>query len=64
MFRKNYQCLAKVGGECLITADHGNAEIMFDEITNQPHTAHTSDPVPFIYIGRKAMISQRKWQII
>jgi len=41
----------------LITADHGNAEQMFDSKTNQPHTAHTSDPVPFIYIGRKAEIS-------
>ncbi len=44
------------GGEILITADHGNAEQMFDYSTNQPHTAHTSDPVPFIYIGRDAKI--------
>ena len=44
------------GGELLITADHGNAEQMFDYQTNQPHTAHTSDPVPFVYIGRHANI--------
>lgn len=57
------QCLEKVvtaakavGGEVLITADHGNAEKMFDEKTGQAHTAHTSDPVPFIYVGRNASI--------
>ncbi len=46
--------LEKVGGECLITADHGNAEQMADPASGQPHTAHTSDPVPLIYFGRKA----------
>ena len=46
--------LAKAGGEALITADHGNAEKMRDKLTGQPHTAHTSDPVPLIYFGRKA----------
>lgn len=53
---KIINALQQVGGECLITADHGNAEMMFDKATNQPHTAHTSDPVPFIYVGRKAEI--------
>ncbi|WKE65478.1 2,3-bisphosphoglycerate-independent phosphoglycerate mutase [Gallaecimonas kandeliae] len=48
------QALAKVGGECLITADHGNAEQMVDHDSGQPHTAHTSDPVPLIYFGRPA----------
>ncbi|WP_115720692.1 2,3-bisphosphoglycerate-independent phosphoglycerate mutase [Gallaecimonas mangrovi] len=46
--------LEKVGGECLITADHGNAEQMADPESGQPHTAHTSDPVPLIYYGRAA----------
>lgn len=46
--------LQSVGGEALITADHGNAEKMFDEKTNQPHTAHTSNLVPLIYVGREA----------
>ena len=44
----------KAGGEMLITADHGNAELMFDFETGQPHTAHTTNPVPFIYVGRPA----------
>lgn len=46
--------LEKVGGECLITADHGNAEQMTNPATGQAHTAHTSEPVPFIYVGRDA----------
>jgi 2,3-bisphosphoglycerate-independent phosphoglycerate mutase len=46
--------LEKVGGEALITADHGNAEKMADAATGQAHTAHTSEPVPLLYIGRKA----------
>lgn len=49
--------LKKVGGEAVITADHGNAEMMFDPATGQPHTAHTTLPVPFIYIGRPATIT-------
>jgi len=44
-----------VGGEVLITADHGNAEKMRDPVTGQPHTAHTSNPVPFIYVGERAL---------
>lgn len=48
--------LQQVGGEVLITADHGNAEKMLDEATGQPHTAHTSDPVPLLYVGRKAKV--------
>ncbi|WP_406665061.1 2,3-bisphosphoglycerate-independent phosphoglycerate mutase [Gallaecimonas sp. GXIMD1310] len=50
--------LAEVGGECLITADHGNAEQMADPSSGQPHTAHTSDPVPLIYVGRQARAVQ------
>ncbi len=37
----------------LITADHGNAEKMFDDRTGQPHTAHTSSPVPLIVVSKK-----------
>ncbi len=48
------EALREVGGECLITADHGNAEQMSDAKTGQAHTAHTSEPVPFIYVGRPA----------
>ena len=46
--------LKKVGGECLITADHGNCERTKDKTTGQPYTAHTNLPVPLIYFGRKA----------
>ena len=43
----------KVDGVALITADHGNAELMFDEKTGQPHTAHTTNPVPLILFDAK-----------
>lgn len=55
------ECLGRVvaamreaGGEVLITADHGNAEMMADPQTHQAHTAHTLNAVPLLYIGRKA----------
>ena len=38
----------KIEGVALITADHGNCELMFDPATGQPHTAHTTNPVPLI----------------
>jgi len=47
----------KAGGEMLITADHGNAEQLFDFETGQPHTAHTTNPVPLVYVGRPAEIA-------
>ena len=50
------EALKEVGGECLITADHGNAEMMLDSESGQAHTAHTSDPVPLIYVGRQATV--------
>lgn len=45
--------VTKVGGDCLITADHGNVEQMMDEENNQPLTSHTTLPVPLVYIGNK-----------
>ncbi|MBD3654627.1 2,3-bisphosphoglycerate-independent phosphoglycerate mutase [Kangiella sp.] len=50
------EALEKVGGEALITADHGNAEKMADASTGQAHTAHTNEPVPLLYIGRSASV--------
>jgi 2,3-bisphosphoglycerate-independent phosphoglycerate mutase len=51
-------CLARIesavrakGGAMLITADHGNAELMIDPATGGPHTAHTTNPVPFIVVS-------------
>ncbi len=40
-------------GALLITADHGNLEMMRDPVTHQPHTAHTVGPVPFVYVGEQ-----------
>jgi 2,3-bisphosphoglycerate-independent phosphoglycerate mutase len=39
------------GGAVLITADHGNCELMKDPASGQPHTSHTLNPVPFVYIN-------------
>jgi len=54
-------CLARIeaavkakGGAMLIKADHGNAEMMIDPATGGPHTAHTTNPVPFIVISENA----------
>ncbi len=43
--------LKAVGGAMILTADHGNCEVMIDPITGEPHTAHTLNPVPAILIG-------------
>ena len=50
--------MREIGGEVLITADHGNAEMMADPATHQAHTAHTLNAVPLLYIGRKAKMSE------
>jgi 2,3-bisphosphoglycerate-independent phosphoglycerate mutase len=44
------QKLRKIGGVMMVTADHGNAEQMIDPETGQVHTAHTTNPVPFILV--------------
>jgi 2,3-bisphosphoglycerate-independent phosphoglycerate mutase len=38
----------------IVTADHGNCEMMVDPITGAPHTAHTTNPVPVILVGGPA----------
>ncbi len=43
--------VAEMHGALLVTADHGNLEMMRDASTGQPHTAHTVGPVPFVYCG-------------
>ncbi len=48
--RKLIPAILNKGGQVLLTADHGNSERMVDE-NGEPHTAHTTNPVPFIYIG-------------
>ena len=47
--------LRATGGEALITADHGNCEQMCDYDANQPHTQHTTDPVPLVYVGPRKL---------
>ena len=49
-----YKAVKERNGNWLITADHGNAELMVDPATGGPHTAHTTNPVPFIYVGEEA----------
>lgn len=56
--------LAEVGGEAIITSDHGNAELMYDIKTKQSHTAHTENQVPFLYVGRKAEIAAHAGSLI
>lgn len=65
------ECLGKItaaakeiGGEIIITSDHGNAELMYDVKTCQSHTAHTENLVPFLYIGRKAEIVRQQGSLI
>ncbi|MEK3884941.1 2,3-bisphosphoglycerate-independent phosphoglycerate mutase [Paenibacillus sp. PL2-23] len=58
------ECLGQVveavlakGGVCIITADHGNADMVFDE-NGRPHTAHTTNPVPFIVTREGASLRE------
>ena len=45
-----YNAIRQRGGSLLVTADHGNAELLIDPLTGGPHTAHTTNPVPFLYV--------------
>ncbi|HQY62506.1 MAG TPA: alkaline phosphatase family protein, partial [Polyangiaceae bacterium] len=45
------RAVREVGGALLVTADHGNAELMRDPETGRPHTAHTTNRVPFVYLN-------------
>ena len=49
-----YKAIRERNGTWLITADHGNAEMMVDPVSGGPHTAHTTNPVPFIYVSEDA----------
>ena len=52
------EALDNAGGEMLVTADHGNAELMLNAETGQAYTAHTTNPVPLIYVGRPAQLQE------
>lgn len=49
--------LEKAGGAMLLTADHGNCEMMIDPVTGGPHTAHTLNPVPVALVGGPAPVT-------
>jgi 2,3-bisphosphoglycerate-independent phosphoglycerate mutase len=49
-----YKAIKEKNGSWLITADHGNAELMVDPVSGGPHTAHTTNPVPMIYVSEDA----------
>jgi 2,3-bisphosphoglycerate-independent phosphoglycerate mutase len=49
-----YKAIREKNGGWLITADHGNAELMVDPVSGGPHTAHTTNPVPMIYVSEEA----------
>ncbi len=46
--------LEKAGGAMIVTADHGNCEVMVDPVTGGPHTSHTVNPVPVVLVGGPA----------
>ncbi|MGA2904197.1 MAG: 2,3-bisphosphoglycerate-independent phosphoglycerate mutase [Candidatus Korobacteraceae bacterium] len=50
-----YSALRQSGGAMIVTADHGNAEQMIDPESGGPHTAHTTNPVPFIVVDEHAV---------
>jgi 2,3-bisphosphoglycerate-independent phosphoglycerate mutase len=49
--------VTRAGGALMITADHGNAEMMRDPETGQPHTAHTLNPVPLLLVNPPAGVA-------
>jgi 2,3-bisphosphoglycerate-independent phosphoglycerate mutase len=46
-----FKAVKRSGGAMIVTADHGNAEMLIDPVTGGPHTAHTLNPVPFIVVS-------------
>ncbi len=57
------EALEKVGGAMIVTADHGNCDIMIDPETGGPHTAHTLNPVPVIVVGAPAGASLKNGRL-
>ncbi len=55
-----YNAIKRGGGSMLITADHGNAEMLIDPANGGPHTAHTTNPVPFILVSDEKDVSLRE----
>jgi 2,3-bisphosphoglycerate-independent phosphoglycerate mutase len=59
-----WEAIKQQGGQLLITADHGNAEIMFNEKTQQALTSHTNELVPFLYVGDNYQLCASKGSLI
>jgi 2,3-bisphosphoglycerate-independent phosphoglycerate mutase len=57
---KILDALEKANGQCIVTADHGNMEMLQDPETGEPFTSHTTFPVPLIYVGPKTDISLKE----
>ncbi|HUZ97400.1 MAG TPA: 2,3-bisphosphoglycerate-independent phosphoglycerate mutase [Edaphobacter sp.] len=55
-----YQAIKQRGGSLLVTADHGNAEMLIDPASGGPHTAHTTNPVPFILVNDELNTSHHR----
>ncbi|MGB8813281.1 MAG: 2,3-bisphosphoglycerate-independent phosphoglycerate mutase [Paracoccaceae bacterium] len=55
--------LQKAGGAMIVTADHGNCELMVDPVTGGPHTAHTTNPVPVMLVGGPVGCHLRKGRL-
>ena len=52
-----YNEVSLSGGTLIVTADHGNCEIMFDPTIDSPHTSHTLNSVPFIVVGANGLLT-------
>jgi 2,3-bisphosphoglycerate-independent phosphoglycerate mutase len=55
-----YQAVKQAGARWIITADHGNAEMLIDPVTGGPHTAHTTNPVPFLLVSDEKNVGVRE----
>lgn len=55
-----YREITKKEGTMIITADHGNADIMYDDTFNQPNTFHTKNPVPFVIVSENQFLKKRQ----
>lgn len=60
--RRITEAILEVNGECLITADHGNAEQMIDD-NGQPMTQHTTGPVNLIYVTQRSQVSMQEGRL-
>ena len=55
--------LEACGGAMIVTADHGNCELMIDPVTGGPHTSHTTNPVPVVLVGGPVGVSLRNGRL-